>query len=344
MTGETNAMRRSALTVVVNSSLLLVAILSLLASQAQAKRPMNKTALQKNHAWYDSSSAMYQTKYPRLDSLPPWRVDMPLDVKQAYVLIDSLMKSTPMTVSVERMSAWSSWNVTIKAIAKYFNELVDDDPISFFEYCRELSSHRAIYKNALLHQLVSNFEHKFLDLWPTDSSRLALYSLLVADGIYRVKIKSLDSMVEKPPFGNGQFLYEATAQVIDTLKGKRFKSVMLQDRTVQLKFLFSPRNYDVNPDFYYTKKDTALEDGKYAFHMKVGQEAIVFLTFQNCLVDSGFDYVDVEVDSRCSFNALSISGGFVNDINHVWSQGEASMPYTEWKARYSAYVRMLRGY
>lgn len=67
--------------------------------------------------------------------------------------------------------------------------------------------------------------------------------------------------------------------------------------------------------------------------MRVGQEAVVFLTYDDWLIDATHDYFALKIEPIASVGALPIIDGRVRDVNRIWSN-DLLMEYDAWRRRF----------
>jgi hypothetical protein len=215
------------------------------------------------------------------------------------------------------------------------------------------------FKAAKYHVNLSWLRYKLADkiyqLLASDTATVKLakayYAALYSNYILRVKVISIDSIMNKlSPFGMHR--YKVTAQVVDTIIGKiipaltnnstlvrsqpQNKTVLNDTSSHYMTFEYVPNSYHIGTSFNRGISSDWDEDSSFIvskynheFTMRSGQEAVVFLTFCNPIYDNQYDYFNLDVESRTSYNALPIIGGSVRDINHVWSD-QTLVSYNQW--------------
>lgn len=326
--------------------MLLVTNLSF-AQNETGTRPLTKDCGQFRKIWYDSTNSMFQVKYPIIQSIPPISSDMPIDVILSYIYTDSLVRFFEKGTR-KKINSWTTMNDTLKSSVVALYKMVDYNPMMFRQYdgetglnsvmsdlkdgfeettkqspCVDVDGRYRMSPGLLRHQI----EEKWLTLLPGEmKNSIKMFSLLRSDYILRVKILSIDSTANKYiAVDRMTNRYKVLAEVIDTIKGKRFQpvnySLFNTSEIIRPKIEFQYSPYEYNAIRRYTRladaqKDSAFTNGLGEFCMHNNQEAIVFLTHENPLYDAQNDYFDLGVASEC-LNAFPIIKGNVRDINHV---------------------------
>lgn len=335
--------------------LLLLHVCSVSGQNEAGIRPINKDRFKEMGFWYDSSTAMYQIRYPILRSLPPINTGMPYDVLRSYLYFDSISRFD-IHQTVERASAqWNSSNDTLRNIATHLYRMADHDPIAFAQYQTEVGLKLRSKYVASIASINENARSAIKRVVPKNEDRYALYSLIYTDYILRIRVVTIDSMLGKPrPSSMFPYRFRVTAQVLDTLKGSTFApcestgsaSFKNDERRMLgatpqpcIQFQYSHGNYfhskeiGSNGKWIYPEQDPEFMAGDGVFMMKPGQEAIVFLRHYASLSDSTADYFDINLEPNASYNALPVINGEVRDLNRIWSPGQ-SLTYAAWKERF----------
>lgn len=91
---------------------------------------------------------------------------------------------------------------------------------------------------------------------------------------------------------------------------------------------------DSKAEQYYAE-ERAFTGSTAAFSMRIGQEAVVFLTYRDWLADSTHDYFELGIEPKASLGALPIIDGKVRDLNRVWSD-DIVIDYGAWRRRFFA--------
>lgn len=343
-------------------SLLVIPAFRAYGQNESGMRDIDREKLRGSGRWYDSSTAMYQVRYPILRSLPPLNSGMPYEVLRSYIYLDSIARFD-FNHTVERASErWEQVNDTLKTLAKHLYRLTDYDPMIFTQYENEMglsSGSKYVVSMAAIHQ---NVRGAIRRAFPGTQEGSALYSLLNADYVLRVRVTGIDSMPIRSQGGSlFPFRFRVMAQVLDTLQGAVFMPCAGQSDVNTKKrrsgsgwhpciqFQYSPGNYfnfgDMNTDdgWMYPERDPEFTTGDGFFTMKKGQEAIVFLRHSVSLSDSSADYFDLNLEPHASYNALPIINGKVRDRNKIWS-GSQLLNYNQWVQRFNKFRdQILKG-
>lgn len=336
------------------AALLLVAIASTnqgLAQNETGVRHLNKDRFKQEGYWYDSTTAMYQERFPIIRSLPPLSTDMPLDILLSYIYLDSCARFDTGETVLRKLFHWKTMNDTLKGMLTYYYKLTDYDPILFNQYLWETNLKLRTRYVAALRPVADALREALLRAAPHREEAQALHAALYADNILRVRVLSVDSMLGKPePSPLNPYVYRVTAEVLDTIKGRVFAACgglqaktdpdhgVAQSTTPCIRFIYARGNYyqvlGENADMPKPpKRDSAFMSYEGGFKMHAGQEAIVFLGMSPSLFDSSNDYFNVWLQPLTSYNALPIIDGMVRDMNHYWSASDL-MTYADWKTRY----------
>lgn len=331
---------------------------------------------------FDSTNAMYQLQYPIIRSIPPLSTSMPYGVLISYIYLDSLLRMSTDKQLDSVIKSWRTTNDTLKTIIKALYLICDYNPIIFTQYMDEQSRYMSQqtgrigkveyldtnYKPDTTAPIIYQGRYSSGLYWAemellsklfnvvNPEYKQSFYSLIYSDYILRIKVIGIDSFINKnaPSVNSKDYRYNVTAQVLDTIKGKVFKSIPItalqkkeeKNRSLALNkdypfmtFQFLKRNY-MQPTIKATvdtlndlkeEQEFVIDNGK--FYMKVGQEAVVFLRHKNALMDLENDYYDLGVEPSCSYNALFIDEkNNIRDLNKFWSPN-VTLNYNTWKIR-----------
>jgi hypothetical protein len=329
--------------------------INLFAQNETGTRYLDKERFQQRHIWFDSSTSVFQTQFPIIRSIPPLNTGMPVDIIIGYIALDSLLRFTSERSVDSLLNQWTTLNDTLKWAVKYLYKLNDYNPIIFNQYMSEVLLHQTVDLTEGKYILTLNhlkyiLSEKFRKTY-SNSNKLAFYSMLYADYILRVRILSIDSLTNYTS-ALQYTSFKANVQILDTLKGRVFpqpqnvqpsnlKSLSIPPHNFNFQFPSSGYNSlnVISQKQLYFKTDSVFSKNS-GFRMNTGQEAIIFITFKNPLFDYQNDYFDLELNQRCSLNALRIENDNVYDVNHVWSN-QTVIPYTQWKQLYQNYLQQI---
>ncbi len=353
-------------------------------------RYLNSLIFEHSSMWYDSNTAMFQKKYPIIRNLPPLNTGMPYDILLSYIYLDSLLISTKHKQTDSIIKSWTTMNSNLSNTLKYLYKIIDYNPIIFKQYCNEVSLNRKdnnkqpfIYYyhadsltgefNGIIDTVANDTSNMGLGKYTNDlinlvpklcskiwnlandsliikNSKVAYWSALYSDYIFKIKVLKIDSIKNKNTPLNYK-RYNVTAQVLDTLKGQiyipylvdtQIKKTINRNQSNEsfslIQFEYTPKNYikDNNDDSNKSEfklNDSLFQDYFGNFKMDINQEAIVFLKHCNYLVDYQNDYYDLDLEPSCSNNALPLINGQVRDLNHYWSSNNY-INYLDWKNIY----------
>ncbi len=337
------------------------------AQNESGRRNIDKEGFQQWRYWYENY--LYETQYPILRSLPPLSITMPWDILASYIYMDSLARFDNTNLTERTLDRWRyerMINDTLRGMAKYIYRMMDYDPSRFTQYIDEVDLKGGTRYKASLRGISSRVSPLIFESLPSTEPRAAFMALLESSYILRVKVCSIDSMPTNSSSRGAKYLYQVTADVLDTLKGQVFipcpeAQQLSQQKTSSMArtlsshpgcmqfvyvngLYFNPRTIPPGAPDIYTARDPEFAFGRDSlFAMKAGQEAVIFAVHNGRLVDSANDYYHMRLDARTSFGALPIINGQVRDINHIWSD-QTMLSYEEWKRQFMALRdRLLSG-
>ncbi len=337
----------------------MVAALALLAAASTAAwaqsesgvRGLNKDAFMRLRLWHDSTTGMYQTRYPIIRRLPPIDASMPPDVRAAYRHLDSIARFDTTRLTLRRVEGWKAMNDTLRGMLRDLYRLTEYNPIIFHQYLAEINLKSGRRYTANMSRIVEELKEAMLRAASGSADRLALYSALYPDYILRVHVVSIDSMLGKPvPSPTSPYVCRARVTVLDTLKGKAFRACeprlayrggshgsTRQGSAPCFDVEWYAGNYltgNQSEPILYPLKDSAFLAHDGGFRLQAGQEAIVFIGLDEHLYDSTADFFHNLLQLDASYNALPVINGMVRDMNHVWSD-QTELPYDVWRRRFT---------
>ena len=252
--------------------LLCLIVLQSITLSAQLRPRTHKDSIraQKRGSWYNPNKVEFEIRYPKLQTLPPLTTDMPNEIIQSYIYLDSLLRTGLDNYIISRWQHERKFNDTIVAGMKYLYKIVDYNPIIFFQY-GESQAHGFYKGNATTFRALS---HDFVDKLITDNSKFfAMHILIESDYILKVHV----NRIESPHLDRGLFNVHAT--VIDTLKGKVFSrtvnnsgtsSINSYDPSNEVTFTYGYGTYSNNYSHYVV--DKSLLDATGNIVLKSGQD------------------------------------------------------------------------
>lgn len=279
------------------------------------------------------------------NDIPLAVMSMPDEMRDAYKRIDELLSSAAAGSTV-RGEAQQGGEATTATIASTLYRLNDHNPSVFAEYADETARKHGAGYSTTLRTLSQQVYARLRDESAAHGN--ALYSMLYADYILRVRIRSIDP----PPRGaSDNVRYEVTADLLDTLKGQVLPTMhgpaAARGRSF-IRFAYRPGNY-IDPeeisrdrdaiDFPYLKNDPEFSTTTGRFTMCPGQDAIVFLRYQEGSSDGE---PALYLEPWASYNALPVIKDHVRDLNTIWSEKEI-ITYTDWRARFMELREKLVG-
>lgn len=321
------------------------------AAQTAGEQKKTRTRLADSGRLYRDGLPAYHTQYPALRQSPVTIVDIPRNVRSAYLYLDTLMRA-PEGVSMFQKIDLKTLNArALTRLTGLLYQMNDYNPVLYSQYVdgnelRPEENYRFDLRR-FSDAVYGRFREQMNQQGP------ASYALLYADYILRVKIHAVE-----PSFDEGQLesqFYRVTAEVMDTVKGHYFQPYERSSLAAYVRpwavstiqFQYTPDNYmqisNTARDrdevkFPYSRKDPAFTTGDGRFGMTPGQEAIIFLRHDGRLVDADHDYYYLHLEPWASYNALPVLDGMVRDVNTIWSDREL-LSYNEWRSRF----QLLRG-
>lgn len=298
----------------------------------------------------NEKSKIYHKQYPVIRDIPPVNSSMPSDIIISYLYLDSVSRHLNLGDFRNYIKSLSHIDKEMSTFLKHYYKVVDYNPIIFRQYASETQIDQLHRYNTPVNEIENNFSSKYREL-TLDSVKYALYSMLRAEYILKVKITAIDSMRSPSTMYRGDttiyHYFQAECIVQDTIKGRVFNSSSLarqstSENTTMMTFSFDDNSYpqkywgmsnEQATEPWYPEVDTNLTNYKSEFMPKIGQEIIVFLTHLTKLYDEHNDYYRLSADYYSSNNALPIINNIVYDVNKVWSEND-SMTYDKWLERY----------
>ncbi len=302
--------------------------------------------------WYDSTTAMYQVRYPIIRNIPPLSSGMPFDIMFSYIVADSICRFAPQKNVTNLLKSWTLMNDTLRYATKYLYRMMDYNPIIFRQYQDQIMLLRKNPFTTSFQSTKAAIQKKFEQFVPPQEKQ-AVKAVLGAEYIFRIQVVKIDSMPDKVVTGHQR--YRVTAKVLDTLKGQVYKPAPCNSGHAILDnaspypciyFQYGEQNYfdpsgstglmaagETIEPWPFDKQDSAFMRTLNRFEMKPGQDAIIFLIHDAQKFDHEADYYELDLATNYSYNALPIINGKVRDVNMVWSSN-LLMDYADWKTRY----------
>lgn len=316
--------------------------------QVRPRNTIDSIQARYNGKWYDAHTHQYEQQFPKLNNIPPLSNKMNSETLLSYIFLDSLTKYANSDYIYQNyLNRWvensTKNDTTINAI-KYQYNIVDDDPIRYHQYLRNINKE---YENSvsnikyLVYKLFNSLLGDKNSIGPTALRYKAYSDMYNADYILKIQVNSIDSIPKIGyPRTNGiipnEYTYQINATVMDTLKGKVFQncyqppmlkqSDKIQTSNSEICFTYGTGRY--RNDFSNFNLDPNLINYVGNFSLNIGQEVIVFLQFTNYLWDFNYDYFQLHLST-----AYPIIQNEVKDISKVWSQ-DTSLSYQNWKLKF----------
>lgn len=322
-------------------------------AQYQSREKNDSIRDYRNGYWFNPDFYQFEMQYPKLKTVPPLSTEMPYDVMLSYIYLDSLLRMP--VGSFHFLARWEQEgknNDTITAMVKYFNKMIDYDPIRYYQYLNNVSSK---YYHQSLNNLTSSEIGILSSILSKNSKKQHALSIInYAAHIFRIKVNSVETAqrIDRPYKKTEKLIHNVYATVIDTLKGRVFSncncSILLKQKsTLNEKY---HDNYGAKICFTYGqgpytkgKNDESLLDLSSDYfpkeiQLKPGQELLVTLTYFDYKRDWDFDYLTPTL-----IYVIPIIDGKVVDWNHDWSDSD-KIEYSRWKEIFiSKYDALLNG-
>ncbi len=325
------------------------------AQRSSAQNESGRRILDKRYfggrLWYDSSKHKYHVYVPIIKRLPPLTSDMPCDVLTAYLHLDSLARFNRSRELIESPEGWFAQPELLrKTLASYYRAM-DYDPLRYQQYEYETVLKSSLFRSNLI-GITGYLDQAVGKIASSEYNKRAYTQAIISDYVLRIKVLAVDSMWFAYPvgpdgdsmkYGGGIYIFNAMAQVLDTLKGQKFITCQEQkgidaSQPMDLSsapciyFQYVARTYsDFN--IYDRREDsTFIEAGK-GFTLKPGQEAVAFLHFSEQKFDSTHDAFQLFVGPPASDWAFPIIDGQIRDKNRIWSDS-MTISYTDWRRRF----------
>ncbi len=233
--------------------------------------------------------------FPLLTSYPPFQTDMPLNVLIGYVGFDSLARHADKD-AVNKTLRNLTYSDTAKYAAKYLYEIVDYNPVKFFQWAYT-SPQTGMYKNA-----PANVRKRFAARLDSIAPKsLNAIPLLMSDVIAHIKVTSVMSSVDQTA-SLAKSAQLVTSYILDTIKGRKVPDCITSsfkssgDPNLErasggcLQFDYRLEWPRFNHSSRLSYEDSTLLDGQRTPWVKTNTEYIVFLMFGNLQRDDTYNY------------------------------------------------------
>ncbi len=309
------------------------------AQNESGRRTLSRTAFAPY--WYDSATHKYHLRVPIIRTLPPLSSDMPANVLRSYIHLDSLARFNTNNGFLQSGNAWLEEPELLKKTLASYYTVMDYEPLRYQQYEYETSLKRSLFRSEL------GGTTTYLPRALTQSASIqrekdALRAVIFSDYVLRIRVLAVDSMPTGFAFGS-QYVFNVTAEVLDTIKGQRFYTCQEQDgykmpnsmatsALPSIYFQYYPSTYEKYSIYDRKEDSTFIEDGR-GFAMRPGQEAVAFLNFVEQKFDSTHDAFELFLGPPASDMALPIINGQVRDRNLIWSDN-MTIRYADWRLRF----------
>lgn len=343
-------------------------ILFLLFSSFLSLYSQNETGIRPSNSYFgahglNQKKLTYQQIFPIIRNIPPIDTIMPIEVKNAYLVVDSLAKK-----------------MTSKKVENYFHELrIDDeefiyilrniyliqeyDYVRFEQYVAEIKyNNLGVYK-LQLSELLYALKDKISE--SNDHKKYRKLSLIDCGIILKVEVVKIDSMQNPIWFYNttdsGEYKhYKLTLKVLDTLKGtilpmsnhnslkqrKELQSFSFPTFTVEFGQGAVPQitHYSDMENSHYRLIDfTMFDQHKEMLRFRLGDTAIVFLKNVETMSNREYDYLRLCLKNFYGYPVFPVRNGKVRDVNGIWSDYEFT-PYETWKNTFNNIKNEIKGF
>jgi hypothetical protein len=264
---------------------------------------------------------------PQIHEIPKLNTGMPFDVLIGYIALDSIAYNATYNHIYEFLARQTTMNDTMRTIMKYYYNLLDHDPILFYQ--------TADYFDTVMNVPVMTIEDLFLNRLEKLSSNYhlelsLLYNRYIAHVIVTDTLHFLDTNGTAP--GPGIKVIVANSTVLDLIKGQRLPACL---PSVQPKTETTNNIEDCFP---------LLDDNKQEW-IKPGFEYILFLDISNTCFDNDMDYFFMRPDGSTTNSAVCmmfpVINGSVYDPTNEFGFGN-NLDVITWKNMLRAKINWIK--
>jgi len=341
--------------------LLIIAISSFLSLYSQNETGIR--ALNYNYSGVREEALTYQQIFPIIRNIPPVDTIMPIQVKNAYLVVDSIAKLLTTQTAIAFIKNLQPDSDTMKYIMKYLYLLQEYDYIRFEQYLTEVSYNNSGKYRLNLSEILYPIIMKMYK--SNDSQKYRRLSLIDCGIIVKGVVVKIDSM--KPPIwyrsdsDSGKYIYyNLTLNILDSLKGTILP--MTVHNTLKNKEKIQSFSYPTfNVEFgegalpqtteYWGAENspfrlvdfTMLDQHKRMLRFRLGDTAIIFLNNVETMSNREYDYIRLCLNNFYGYPVFPVRNGLVRDVNRIWSNDEFT-PYETWKNTFNNVKNSIKGF
>jgi len=329
----------------------------------------NETGIRPSNSYFgahglNQKKLTYQQIFPIIRNIPPVDTIMPIEVKNAYLVVDSLAKLLTTQTAITFIKNLQPDSDTMKYIMKYLYLLQEYDYVRFEQYLAEVNYNiLGKYKSnisTILHSILkkiqsSNESHKYRKL-----------SILEAGMILKVEVVAIDSMKSPPwykrSWDSSQYsYYNLNLRVLDTLKGRiipmtSYNTLKKIEEKKSFSFPVFEVEYSYGSILPQVEHTLGLEDSPFRFvdftlynktrrilQFNIQDTLIIFLDNVETMSNREYDYLTLYLRNNFAFPVFPVRNGLVRDVNRIWSNKEFT-PYETWKNTFNNVKNSIKGF
>lgn len=260
-----------------------------------------------------------------ISSYPPYSLSMPFDVLISYVALDTISRYGNYGETIQFIKR-QTFNDTLKKIMHYYYQMVDYDPIRFYQTTLYRIPNDSVMltldylKENIYKQVRKQSPYSNLD-----------YMLIRTDYILHIKALSINVVTDTTTSGPAHEVREVSFQVLDTIKGKVIPFKIENSQNINIKKsdnknLNLPYNGIIKV-FQYSPNWGNLRDANNNPWIKTDSEYVVFLVNEGLCDDlntGGYFNLRPVWPQSSTFGMYPVINGLINgadrDFNFIPNQ------------------------
>ena len=328
----------------------------------------NETGIRPSNSYFgahglNQKKLTYQQIFPIIRNIPPIDTIMPYEVKNAYLVVDSIAKLLTTQTAITFVHNLSPNSDTLKYLMKYLYILQEYNYVLFEQYLHEVYYNQLQKYNVSISNVIGEIISKLKSSEDTQKDRKL--SLIDCGFILKVEVVKIDSM--KPPLwfrsklDSGKYKhFNLTLRVLDTLKGTvipmTLHNTLKQKEEIQ-NYSFPTFNVEYGegalPQIYdnwgtenspYRLVDfTMLDQNKKMLRFRLGDTVIIFVKNIETMSNLQYDYLRLSLKNFYGYPVFPVRNGMVRDVNRIWSNDEFT-PYETWKNTFNNVRNSIKGF
>lgn len=320
-------------------------------------------ALNYNYSGVREEALTFQQIFPIIRNIPPIDTIMPIEIKNAYLVVDSLAKLLTTQTAIAFIKNLHPDSDTMKYIMKNLYLLQEYDYIRFEQYLTEVSYNNSGRYKLNLSDILYPIKMKMYK--SNDSQKYRRLSLIDCGIIVKGVVVKIDSMITPVWYRNqesiGKYNYfNLTFKVLDSVKGtilpmyetnnnlKQQDNISLSFPTFNVEYGKGavPQLYynigEINPPFQYVDL-TMFDQHKEMLRFKQSDTVIVFLQNIHTMSNREFDFLRLSLNNFYGYPVFPVRNGMVRDVNRIWSNDEFT-PYETWRNTFNNVKNAIKGF